>query len=189
VEKLVPSMPWMQEAPVLLVFCGNGRRFRRLFERRGEPFVNEHLDGFFNPTVDAALVLMNFIRAAEAIGLACCPISLLRNQAGRLADLLGMPDHVFPVAGLCVGHPAQARSISPRLSLDATFHVDCIDDAEADRAVDEFDRRRAAVRARYAADGSASRPSGWSEEKVRQYAEPQRADWGAFVRGRGFDLS
>ena len=30
IHKLVPSMPWMAQAPALLVFCANGRRFNRL---------------------------------------------------------------------------------------------------------------------------------------------------------------
>jgi hypothetical protein len=29
---------------------------------------------------------------------------------------------------------------------------------------------------------------GWSEDKVRQCAGPERADWGAFVRGKEFRL-
>jgi nitroreductase/FMN reductase [NAD(P)H] len=29
---------------------------------------------------------------------------------------------------------------------------------------------------------------GWSEDKARQYADPERADFGAFVRRIGFDL-
>jgi len=29
---------------------------------------------------------------------------------------------------------------------------------------------------------------GWSEDKPRQYAEPLRADFGAFVRVKGFRL-
>ena len=29
---------------------------------------------------------------------------------------------------------------------------------------------------------------GWSEDKARQYAEPLRADFGAFVRAKGFKL-
>ncbi len=31
-------------------------------------------------------------------------------------------------------------------------------------------------------------PYGWSEDKARQYAEPQRTDFGAFVRDKGFNL-
>lgn len=189
VQALVPSMPWMASAPALLVFCGNGRRFRRIFARRGQPFVNEHLDGFFNPAVDASLVMMNFIRAAAAAGLVCCPISVLRDQAQRLAEILEMPDHVFPVSGLCVGYPAQSRAINPRLSLAATWHTDRFDDAGTDDLIDEFDRRFVTNKEKYAPAQTTGRPASWSDEKARQYATPQRADWGRFVRSRKFDLS
>lgn len=188
VEALVPSMPWMRDAPALLVFCGNGRRFRRVFERRGRPFVNEHLDGFFNPAVDASLVLMNFMRAAAAVGLVGCPISVLRDRSDALAAILALPRHVFPVAGLCIGFPAQARSIAPRLPLRATLHVDRYDgpgdDASIDAAVDDFDARYVAARRRIA---PGTEPLAWSEERLRQYASPQRADWARFVRSKGFD--
>jgi nitroreductase len=185
VEALVPAMPWLRAAPALLVFCGNGRRFRRIFARRGVPFANEHLDGFFNPVVDASLVMMNFIRAAEAIGLGCCPISVLRDRAAELAGVLELPAHVVPVAGLAIGWPAGERAISPRFGLDATLHVDRFDDAGIDAAIDAFDARYVEARRRVGAPAGAS----WSEERVRQYGSAQRADWGAFVRSRGFDPS
>lgn len=192
VTRLVPSMPWMREAPALLVFCGDGRRFRRIFERRDQPFVNEHLDGFFNPAVDAALVMMNFMRAASAVGLVCCPISVLRDQAQRLSEILRMPDHVFPVAGLCVGWPAQARTPIPRLPLRATLHVDGFGESDAaaiDEAIDDFDRRYVASRSLLPGASTATPPASWSDEKARQYATTQRADWADFVRGKGFDPS
>lgn len=204
VQALVPSMPWMSQAPALLVFCGNGRRFRRLFERAGQPFTNEHLDGFFNPAIDGALVMMNFMRAAAAVGMVCCPISVLRDQAQALADILQMPAHVFPIAGLCVGFPAHTQSVNPRLGLPASLHTDryqhphCatetgIDDravdAAIDAAVDAYDRRYVAVRAsRLPPEVAAAKPPmSWSQEKLRQYATAQRDDWGAFIRAKGFD--
>jgi nitroreductase/FMN reductase [NAD(P)H] len=186
VESLVPSMPWMAGAGALLVVCGDGRRFRRLFERGGVPFANEHLDGFFNPTVDAALVLMNLIGAAESVGLACCPISLLRDRAARLAELLALPRHVFPVAGLCVGWPLRPLEPRPRLPLAATLHVDRYDDAGTDAAIDDLDARYVAARARRAPAGAAP-PRPWSDEKRAQYASTQRGDWAAFVRAQGFE--
>ncbi|MBP8310484.1 MAG: nitroreductase family protein [Burkholderiaceae bacterium] len=189
VQALVPSMPWMAGAPALLVFCGNGRRFRRIFSRRGQPFTNEHLDGFFNPAVDASLVMMNFIRAAAAAGLVCCPISVLRDQAQRLAEILEMPDHVFPVSGLCVGYPVQSRAINPRLSMAATWHTDRFDAAPADEQIDEFDRRFVAAKEKVAPANATKPAATWSDEKAKQYANAQRADWGRFVRARKFDLS
>lgn len=188
VHALVPAMPWMADAPALLVFCANGRRFKHLFERRGLPFTNDHLDGFFNPTVDAALVMMNFMHAAGAAGLVCCPISMIRNAPERLAQILELPERIVPVAGLCLGYPAQTRQPNPRLRLDATFHVDRIGAPDDDAAVDDFDRRYVAARAALMPP-SAPPPRPWSDERADQYAEPQRADWGRFVRSMNFDLS
>jgi nitroreductase/FMN reductase [NAD(P)H] len=202
VQALVPSMPWMSQAPALLVLCGNGRRFRRLFERAGQPFTNEHLDGLFNPAIDGALVMMNFMRAAAAVGMVCCPISVLRDEAHALADILQMPSHVFPIAGLCVGFPAQAQSVNPRLGLQASLHTDRYgqgqgadaaheeaDHTRIDAAVDEYDRRYVAVRAsRLPPEVAAAKPPmSWSQEKLKQYAQAQREDWGDFLRAKGFD--
>lgn len=180
--RLLPTLPWFDAAPLVLVFCGNGRRFRRLFERAGQPFANEHLDGFFNPAVDASLVLMNYMRAATAAGLVHCPISLLRNQAREVARVLDLPAHVFPVAGLCVGYPVAARGIVPRLPLDETLHIDRFDDSGQDARIDAYDARRAEVEAGWGRND----PPAWSRSKLGQYATSQRAGWGDFVREQGF---
>ena len=50
---------------------------------------------------------MNFIRAAEAVGLGCCPISVIRNHIDEVAELLELPDFVFPVAGMTAGYPSE----------------------------------------------------------------------------------
>lgn len=88
---------------------------------------------------------MNFIRAAEAVGLGCCPISAVRNHAARISALLEMPDWVFPVAGLCVGYPAEPHRMVPRLSLDTTIHVDTYSDHAMASQIDDYDRRRVAT--------------------------------------------
>ncbi|HEX9183748.1 MAG TPA: nitroreductase family protein, partial [Burkholderiales bacterium] len=62
---LLPGSPWLARAPELFVFCADGWRLRRLFARKGAEFPNEHLDAFFNATVDAALALGAFVSAAE----------------------------------------------------------------------------------------------------------------------------
>ena len=70
---------------------------------------------FMNAAVDAGLVLQAFITAAEALGLGCCPISVVRNHVEKVAALLELPPGVFPVAGLCVGYPRQPGWTSMRL--------------------------------------------------------------------------
>ena len=188
----IPDMPWIADAPVFLVFCGNNRRIRQIGEWRGKPFVNDHLDHFMNAAVDAGLVLMSFIRSAEAVGLGACPISAVRNHPGEVSRLLGLPDQVFPVAGLCVGYPAEAGRITPRLSLEVTVHTDRYDETRMKEKIDAYDRRREAQlpyrRQRNPERFGKAEFYGWSEDKARQYAVSERADFGAFIRGKRFSL-
>ena len=39
IASFIPDMPWINDAPVFLVFCGNNRRVRQIGEWRGKPFV------------------------------------------------------------------------------------------------------------------------------------------------------
>lgn len=188
----IPDMAWILDAPVFLVFCGNNRRIRKIGEWRGKPFANEHLDHFMNAAVDAGIAMMNFIRAAEAAGLGTCPISAIRNAADTTSHELELPEGVFPVAGLCVGYPESPGHISPRLPLEVTIHHDCYDEAGLREQVESYDRRRHAnhpygKQRRTALFGTAEF-YGWSEDKARQYAEPERADFGAYIRRQGFSL-
>jgi len=193
-DALFPRAAWVATAPVFLVWCGDNRRIRRICELRGKPFANDHLDSFFNAGVDCALVMSNFIRAVQAVGLGCCPLSELRNHAAEVARLLALPPHVFPVAGMVVGWPCGEGMISPRLQPGVTVHRDRYDDSELAAQVDAYDARRRAVqpiagekqrlRERY----GAVQGYGWSEDKARQVSEAARGDFGAFVRQQGFSL-
>jgi nitroreductase/FMN reductase [NAD(P)H] len=192
IADLLPEMPWLRDAPVLLVFLANGRRLPQVSQLRGKPFPNDHLDLFFNATVDAAIVLATFLQAAEAVGLGCCPISAIRDHARVISELLALPEKVVPIAGMCIGWPAEAGGITPRLALDVTLHEERFDEGDLRQQIDAYDRRRAALRPyrnQRAPERFGVAPFyGWSEDKARQYATPLRADFGAFVRSKGFNL-
>ncbi|MBC8338885.1 MAG: nitroreductase family protein [Rhodospirillales bacterium] len=194
INSLFPEDSWMGKAPAFLIFCGNNRRQRQLHQWRGRPFANDHLDAFFNAAVDAAIVLATFVVAAERVGLGCCPISAVRNHAGTISDLLGLPDHVFPVAGMTLGWPEGPGEVSLRLPLDVTLHKDRFNEDGLRQRVEAYDDRRDGLqplsRQRYAGEegyGTVT-PYTWSEDKARQYSKPERADFGAFIRSKGFNL-
>ncbi len=191
-QALIPENPWAEAGPALLVFCGNNRRHRLLFEWRHQPYVNDHLDPFFNAAVDAGIVLATFIAAADRVGLGTCPISQIRNHAREVSEILGLPDHVFPVAGMGVGWPSFEGVMSPRLGLDVTIHRDRYDEGGLREKISGYDKRREAVQPyktqRHPEKFGRSAEYGWSEDKVRQYSVPERADFGAFVRDKGFKL-
>lgn len=192
INALFPRSPWIAAAPEFLVICGNNHRMRQLFEARGREFPNDHLDSFFNAAVDGGIVLATLVQGAHLAGLGSCPISEIRDHAAVIADLLELPQWVFPVAGLTLGHPETLEPFSPRLGLGTTVHDDRFDTSRQQAGVAEYDERRIRERP-YRRQRDPKRfgeaPAyGWSEEKFRHYSDLYRADFGEFIRRRGFKL-
>lgn len=194
INALVAGQDWVPGAPSLLVFCGDNRRIRRIAQARGKPYPNGHLDSFLNCAVDAGIVLATFIRSAEAVGLGCCPISVIRDRIEEVSELLGLPDNVFPLAGMGLGWPAREGWVSLRLPPAVTVHTDRYDDTALLEEIDGYDRRR---EARFSTPADKQRMTneygvaefyGWSEDKARQYATPQRKQLARFLNSKGFGL-
>ena len=188
---LLPNQTWLRSAPVVLIFLANGHRLVEISKLRNKPFPNNHLDLFFNASIDAGILLSTFMRAADAVWLGTCPISAIRDHSEVVSDLFELPERVFPVAGMCVGWPKTAGSVSPRLSLESTLHVDRYDAGSLAENIQAFDSRRAAthpLKTRDPENWEDVETYGWSEDKARQYGVPQRTGFGAFIRNRGFNL-
>ena len=188
----LPHMPWVEAAPALLIFCANPRRVQQVSALRDKPFPNNHMDLFFNAIGDAAIALATCLHAAESLGLGACPISEIRNRVTELDQLLGLPDQVVPFAGLCLGWPVAEEQISPRLPLPLTVHRNRFDEGALLAILPDYDRRREGLQPylrQYQPERWGVAPEyGWSEQKARQYAVPQRLDFGAYIRAKGFVL-
>jgi nitroreductase len=189
---LFPAMPWIANSPAFFVFLGDARRLQRIGTLRDKPVDNGTLEGFFNATVDAALAMQTFVLAAESQGLGCCPVSVIRNRIDEIAPLLGLPDLVFPVIGLCVGYPAEAGHVSLRLPRSLTAGQDRYDDSALPTEIDRYDRtrheRHAMTAQRATAKFGVAPFYGWSEDKARQAAEPEGAAFPKYLRAHGFSF-
>jgi FMN reductase [NAD(P)H] len=189
---LFPAMPWIGAAPVFFVFLGDARRLQRIGELRGRPVVNGTLEGFFNASIDTALALQTMILCAESIGLGVCPISVIRNEVDKVAEILALPDLVFPVAGLCLGYPASEGHVSLRLPRSVTTHIDRYDDSALAAAIDDYDQRRHRQHAipkeqqRASAEFGEAAFYSWSEDKARQAAKAEGAAFPPYLRAHGF---
>lgn len=193
IDGLFPEMPWIAGAPHFAIFIANNRRQRQIHDWRGHAFANDHLDAFFNAAVDAGVALSAFVAAADRLGIGTCPISAVRNHAAAISERVGLPDHVFPICGLTFGPPATSATISPRLPLSATVHRDRFSEDGIEETVAAYDARRHRDHPlpgpRNPERFGPADPYTWSEDKTRQYAEPERADFGAFIRKIGFRLT
>ncbi len=183
-----PTMPWIGKSPVFLVFCADPRRLEQISSFRHHPQRNNDLEGFLNSCVDAALMMQTLILCAEAVGLGCCPISVVRNQMPAVAEVLKLPDGVFPVSGLCLGYPSDTGFVSMRLPPSLTLHTDAYDASRLAAEIDAYDRRR---NARHAVPREQQRNPekfghadfyGWSEDKARQAAEPEGGPFATYLK-------
>jgi len=194
IAALFPSMPWIGNAPAFFVFLGDARRLHRIGELRGKRVANGTLEGFFNASIDAALVMQTMILCAESSGLGVCPISVIRNEADKVAEILDLPDLVFPVAGLCLGYPKAEGYVSLRLPRGVTTHTDRYDDRALPVSIDDYDRRRDKIHSiprdqqRSNAEFGEAAFYGWSEDKARQAAKAEGASFPHFLRKHGFKL-
>ena len=191
---LLPAMPWIVQAPEFFVVCGDNRRIRRVCALRGLAYANDTMDAVLNATIDAAIVMQQMVCAAEIVGLGCCHISHVRDHVDAIAEMLEIPDHVFPIAGLCVGYPAREGFVSVRLAPSATVHVDRYDDSRLEQEVDGYDRRRDArysippEKYKHAERFGAPEFYGWSEDKARQMALEDGRTMRAYLEKAGFAL-
>lgn len=111
----VDRIPWIEEAPVLLLWVADASKSATLTKEQGlEPVVLEHLDSFLMSSIDTCLAAQNAALAAESIGLGIVFLGVMRNAAREVAEILDLPPHAFVTFGMAVGRPDSARTSAPR---------------------------------------------------------------------------
>jgi nitroreductase/FMN reductase [NAD(P)H] len=189
VADAIGTMPWIKEAPVLLLFCGDVLRGRQLCALHGRKHANDSVDTFLNASVDAALAMGFCIMSAAAAGLGTCPISYVRNHLPLIEELFGLPDGVFPVAGLTLGFPAARNATSPRLPQAVVVHRELYDDSGLAAALPDYDALRPPAKPRYPeVHGAKAEGCTWSENAARQLSVPERANFRDWLATKGINL-
>lgn len=107
-------------AAEFLVFCADFNRHQQIKPDAKLGFTEQTLIG----AVDSALMAQNCLLAAESMGLGGVYIGGLRNNPDKVCELLALPENVFPMFGLCLGHPDQNPDLKPRLPSDIVLHTD-----------------------------------------------------------------
>lgn len=190
IARWIGGMDWIAEAPVFLLFCGDIRRGRRVCAIHGRAHANDNVDTFINATADASLAMGSMILAAEAAGLGTCPISYVRNHVEKIGPMCGLPEGVFPVAGLTLGWPEGNRNwLSPRLPQQLVVHRETYDDSALEAALPAYDAARPPARPRYPEiHGPKPEGCGWSENAARQLSVPERMGLRTWLKLRGLAL-
>jgi len=124
------------QAPVHITFCADVNRFSKWCRARNAEPAYENLLWFCNAAIDASLASQNVALAAESFGLGICYLGTAIYNAGRIIDILKLPQGVIPVTALVMGYPAEQPPPTGRLPLEAVVH----NETYHDYAVEDIDR-------------------------------------------------
>lgn len=179
--ELAGGQPYVASAGAFLVYCADLNRPRIACEKEAGEFSPGMTEHFIIATVDVALAAQNTVVAAESLGLGICYIGGLRNNPAEVSSLLGLPDHVYPVFGLCLGHPAQDPQVKPRMPLEAVLMHDQYDSEQFGEPMAAYD---ITVREYYKSRTGGNKDSSWSQEMKALVGKESRPHMKGFLNER-----
>ncbi len=175
----------IETAGAFTVWCADLHRTATACDMAGGAMTTGMTEQFIIATVDVALAAQNAVVAAEALGYGICYIGAVRNDPQTVADLLQLPDHVYPVFGLCIGEPDQDPEVKPRLPVEVVLKEGVYDDADDRRLIEDYDET---VREYYRTRTGGKKDSSWTEEMANLVDGERRPHMREFLAKRGFEL-
>lgn len=181
--ELTGGQPQVAACGAFFVVMADSRRHAVLTERAGASYTSG-LEEFVVGVIDAALFAQNLCLAFESMDYGICYIGGLRNDLAAVDRLLTLPQHLFPLFGLCVGVPDQDPLVRPRLPVEAVLMDDrYLDDAAMITAVEAYD---ATTRDYFKARSGVDRV--WSGGIAQRYIQPRRAHLAEYYASKGANL-
>lgn len=184
-SELAGNQSQIISAPEFLVFCADLNRSIRCCHKHGTLPTEGFTEQFIIATVDTALYAQNVVVAAESKGLGICYIGAIRNDPTLAASLLGLPENVCPVFGLCIGYSAEDPEVKPRLPLSVILKENNYDSADEEEQINLYDE---VVRNYYAERSGNKKSQSWSEQMSGLLSSQARPHMRSFLASQGFEM-
>jgi len=181
--ELAGGQKYVESAATFLMFCADLQRPQKACEMQGGDFSEGMTEHFIIASTDVALMAQNCVIAAESLGLGICYIGGVRNNPQQVSDLLGLPDQVYPLFGLCLGYPDQSPEIKPRLPLSVVLKEETYQSENDVADIKEYDSQ---VSEYYKTRSRGRKDSSWTEEMKVLVGKESRPHMRDFLRKRGF---
>lgn len=122
------NQPACVNAPVMLTFCADLRRFELWCrQRKAEPGF-ENFQSLMAAILDTTVFAQQFCTIAEMEGLGTCYLGTTTYNAPEIAEVLGLPERVVPVITVALGYPADEGEDAGRLPVDSVIHFESYKD-------------------------------------------------------------
>ncbi|MDQ0340347.1 FMN reductase (NADPH) [Caldalkalibacillus uzonensis] len=182
------NQTYVETCAHFLVFCADLYRLNYVTKSKGVDVTEtlETTEKFIVATVDAALAAQNAAVAAEAHGLGVVYIGGIRNNPDKVAQLLQLPEKVYPVFGMCLGYPAQDPEQKPRLPQSCVYFENGYPDIHT--VAEDLKQYDQEVKQYYIQRTKGKRQDTWSDMMVKTLSTPSRTHMKSFLEKRGFPL-
>jgi len=181
IAELAGSQRWVESSPVFLIFCADLKRAEMACSYENSEMVSGTMEQFIVATVDVSLFAQNAMIAAESLGLGGVFIGGIRNDPEQVCDLLKIPDHVYPVFGMCFGYPLGEQEQKPRLPVDMVLKEEAYQADEAGLV-----KYNAICSDYYRNRSRGSREETWTSNISAMMAKPLRSHMKDFLESKGF---
>ena len=136
-KKLAPlhfNQPMATQAPLILTFCADFRRFNRYCEfRDAETEAYSNLQSYHWAVIDALIAAQNACVAAESLGLGFCWLGTITYNVDKFIEVLNLPKHVIPVACIPMGYPVAKPALTQKLPVEAMVHYETYQDYDKEK--------------------------------------------------------
>jgi nitroreductase len=183
IATLAGGQKWIESAAEFLVICADLTRVEYCSKQQGLGELAGNTEHFIAATTDATFMAQNLMLGAESVGLGAVFIGGIRNDPAQLAELLNLPDQVYPIFGLCLGWPDATPDLKPRLPVEVILHQDSYDSGRCEADVKAYDEQ---IQAYYQSRGGNQKNSNWSEQTAAAVQKKKREHMLSFLQERGF---
>lgn len=132
------NQPAATGANVILTVCADFNRFTRWCRLRNADAAYGNMLSFETAMTDAIIFAQQITTIAEMGGLGCCWLGTVSYNSEKTAELLKLPELVFPAASLAIGWPAETPEQCERLDTDAIMFTDTYPELSDDEILEQF---------------------------------------------------
>ncbi len=178
IMQLSAEQAYIAGAAEFLLFCADFNRHKQIVPDAKTGFVEQLLIG----ATDAAMMAQNALVAAESLGLGGVYIGAVRNHPAEIGELLGLPELVIPLFGLCLGYPAQDPQVKPRLPRPLVVHENRYQPLNK-TLLAQYDEQ---MRAYYASRTSNNKDQSWSSQITAILGKEARPYMLGYLQQQGY---
>lgn len=119
---------FIKDAPVFVLFCVDFRKLEKFIAAKGRQNAAGDLQMLFLGIQDVAYAAMNWVLAAESVGLGTCFFGGAPMIAPLLKEMFNLPERVYPVVGMAMGYPKEKPQPRPRIPTSCVLFKDSYKD-------------------------------------------------------------